>query len=384
MCGIIMVSRSDGLPASKPVQRRYTAQKSRGVRGFGYIAVENGKIKRVVRSTTEAGIERELKQETASEILFHHRLPTSTPNVEDSTHPIVIKNKLLKYNYYFVHNGVIQNDEELRLEHESLGFDYQTLITTKVIVTTKSDVVETSEVEYNDSEALAIDIALFIEGFQDEIRAVGTIAFVCYQTNKRNKIKKIFYGRNYGSPLEVEDSGRLVALRSEGGDSSLPPDILYEIDYASQALIERDVPIGKVAQYRTATSSGMTDLFRKHKDSTDEGTLELHGGESAHYDRNYDEEYEQSLVETSYASVYGTRDEARKKLDEVEMEIELMQNGIKKCVEFRQKGVLDSLFDETYEAECVSDLSDLNIELWELEEYLELPSILPEKRDQQD
>ena len=92
-----MVSRSDGLPASKPVQRRYTAQKSRGVRGFGYIAVENGKIKRVVRSTTEAGIERELKQETASEILFHHRLPTSTPNVEDSTHPIVIKNKLLKY-----------------------------------------------------------------------------------------------------------------------------------------------------------------------------------------------------------------------------------------------------------------------------------------------
>jgi hypothetical protein len=37
-----------------------------------------------------------------------------------------VSNKMLKFDYYVVHNGMISNDEELKKEHEKLGFAYTT------------------------------------------------------------------------------------------------------------------------------------------------------------------------------------------------------------------------------------------------------------------
>ena len=93
MCGIIYVSRKDGLSASPIVAKRYHEQKKRGKEGFGYIAIENGYVKSVARECTEKAIMAKLKKETSSHILFHHRYPTSTENYSEVTHPIVVKNE---------------------------------------------------------------------------------------------------------------------------------------------------------------------------------------------------------------------------------------------------------------------------------------------------
>lgn len=93
MCGIVYVRRHDGKPAAKSVRKRYHNQKARGTEGFGYVAVQNGRVVSVARAQTEHEIMQKLEQETADEILFHHRMPTSGPNVEEMAHPILVEHK---------------------------------------------------------------------------------------------------------------------------------------------------------------------------------------------------------------------------------------------------------------------------------------------------
>ena len=208
MCGIIFVERKNGSSANSMVLKRFEKQRSRGTEGFGYAAIKNGKVKHTIRAEDEKDIVPKLAKEKETTILFHHRYPTSTPNMEEATHPIYVSNQSLKYDYYIVHNGIISNPDELKKSHLKLGFIY----TTRIV--TKTETIKTvySQECYNDSEAFAIDFALSLENSK-EIKSSGSIAFIALQVNKINKtVENIYYGRNHGNTLHIEEDKTFFAL----------------------------------------------------------------------------------------------------------------------------------------------------------------------------
>src|SRR3990167_4312378 len=131
MCGLIALVRSDGKRAKKGIARQYNKQKSRGSDGFGYIALSKNKLIGIKRDTTEKGILAQLRHETADAILFHHRYPTSTPNLLEATHPITVVTPAMIF--HVIHNGIIWNSAKLKTKHEALGYRYTTEILKKYI-----------------------------------------------------------------------------------------------------------------------------------------------------------------------------------------------------------------------------------------------------------
>jgi len=242
MCGLIYVQRKDGRAAAHMVAKRYHRQRARGSDGFGYLAI-NGTVK-ARRATIESKALEKLEQETDSEILFHHRLPTSTVNVVDATHPILVGNPALQYTYYVAHNGVISNADELKVEHEKRGLTYRT--TVEHITRTRN--YETVQTQFNDSEALAIDFALTLEGKQEAMQANGSIAFLALRLERKTKRPlMLYYGRNGGSPLTIENQKDFTAIVSEGG-APLSADTLYSYSYETGQTEAREMKIGRYSQ----------------------------------------------------------------------------------------------------------------------------------------
>ena len=240
MCGIIHIKRKNGILANKSVIKRYNKQKTRGTEGFGFIELKDGKVVGGKRAEDEKDILEALEKSEADEILFHHRTPTSTPNFIESTHPIVVKHKSLKYNYYVVHNGIISNDEDLKKIHQKEHFNYTTAIKKQWI--TKGNTYS-SEI-FNDSEALAIDFAKAIESGKP-LESKGSIATIALQVDKKTKRAiALYYGRNSGNPLKVELGKDLFGISSESG-KELKVDILYRYDYATGDITEESKPIGQ-------------------------------------------------------------------------------------------------------------------------------------------
>jgi len=272
MCGLIYGKRADKQPISKSILKRYKSQSGRGKQGFGYVTVQNNKIENYKRFETEAEMERELLGETASEILFHHRLPTSTPNEAHFNHPFHIKHKSFKHDYYFVHNGVITNDSVLKTKHDKLGYDYMTEEVKTVTTITRTEVrgvydedVDVKETaKYNDSEALALEVARYIEGLQENIEAIGSIAFICIQTDKKGNVKKLFYGRNDGNPLIVErdKNAKMFFLKSEGAGYKMDADEIVSVDALTGESEIENTPVGKRYTYQSSNSSTPTSRSR--------------------------------------------------------------------------------------------------------------------------
>lgn len=239
MCGIIHCKRVDGKQAKRIIAKRYNVQKSRGSDGFGFVEIKNGIVTSEVRAEKEKEILAKLELSEADEILFHHRFPTSTPNFIEATHPIRVSHKDLKYDYYIVHNGIITNDEELRSNHIDLGFKYTTEIRKKFI--TSGNVY--SEYMWNDSEALAIDFSLAIEKHKP-INSKGSIAIVALQYDKKTKkVIALFYGRNEGNPLKMEESKDFFCISSESG-VLIEPNVLFRLDYVTGDITREERAIG--------------------------------------------------------------------------------------------------------------------------------------------
>ncbi len=267
MCGIIHCKKTDpSHKANKTIKKRYYSQKSRGTEGFGFVEIKNGVVIDVYRSETEAGIMKALDKSTADEILFHHRYPTSTPNFVEATHPIKVSHDSFLYDYYVVHNGIITNDERLREKHIKNGFVYTTEIV-KAYITRKSTYSESAV--WNDSEAMAIDFALSIENKKD-MECVGSIALVALQVDKvTNKVIKLFWGRNNGNPLCMEDSKEMLCLSSQTGES-IKDDLLFSYDYEKNELTSDKKDIGEYFGYRNYTPSNITPKTEdKDKDAED-------------------------------------------------------------------------------------------------------------------
>lgn len=242
MCGLMYLKSLDGRLAGPRLWKRYEHQKTRGTEGYGFIEI--GKPL-VYRAQHEAEAKKLIDDCHGTEILFHHRKPTSTVNVVEATHPIVIKHKTLKSIFYVIHNGVISNPDELKKKHEALGFKYRTVIKTRNEYKTVEQRYygEWSE-EYNDSEALAHELALYFAGKQTEIEANGSIAFICLETDKKGKPLWLHYGHNALSPLFVEHNNNLLAIKSAGGGKEVPIHKIYSISYTGKQEAVNDVVIG--------------------------------------------------------------------------------------------------------------------------------------------
>lgn len=229
MCGIVWArSLKENKPVNDRIWQMYKDQSERGKQGFGFVLFDDKGIK-VERAEFEDGIRKKLFTTKSSEILFHHRYPTSTPNIEEATHPITVTHKSFKHDYYVVHNGVITNEDMLKEKHDTLGFKYTTLITEKYTTMLK----EWEEIYFNDSESLAIELALYLEGKQKESGAIGSAAVIILQVNKRTqKPVALFYGRNGGNTLKMHRSKKAITISSESAKGVLlNVNHLYRMDY---------------------------------------------------------------------------------------------------------------------------------------------------------
>lgn len=255
MCGVLFARRRDKHPVEKALRKRYEKQKNRGTRGFGFIAIENGRVKEIHRFETETAAIKAVEESKSNEILFHHRMPTSTPNHRDMTHPIVVQNDELEHDYYVIHNGVMRNERSLKTEHEKLGYEYTTLMEEIKIVKTKKGKKEDVTEYFNDSEALAIEVARYLDGKKDSMGFVGSAAVIVLQCDKKGNVLKIHYGHNSGNPLIVENNGDLLFIKSEGEGERVPEDVMYSINYKTGELTSRPVPMGR-ASFQESTSRG--------------------------------------------------------------------------------------------------------------------------------
>lgn len=313
MCGLLYAKRRDNRSVVKSLLKRFEHQKGRGTQGFGYIVIKNGIVVDTKRTKYEYHIKEFLnKEDGASEILFHHRFPTSTENLAEVTHPIVVNNSLLDHNYYVIHNGVLTNEDELKDEYVKMGFSYTTDIVKKTTTTIAG--VLTSEEEtvgYNDSESFAIDLALYLDGKKSTIDSMGSTAFICLQTDKEDRVEKIHYGRNDGNPLVVEDNNDLFVIKSTGSGKDIAEDTLYSIDYRSGETIETKVKVGK--RWVTGFSNG----YQHHAgcmcakcvngDKDKQTTLVLPDRSHITFSRGgrYTESYDSSFDDTGYGGYGG-------------------------------------------------------------------------------
>lgn len=242
MCGIVYAFNKSDKPASKRVLKRYTKQRNRGEDGFGFVAIDDERnVQSYQRFQNEKQVRKALEKVEARHVLFHHRYPTSTENVPEGAHPIMVKHKELKHTYYVVHNGVISNTKTLKPLHDELGYKYNTAIDT--IYRTAKGTMYTGKSQFNDSETLAIELARTIEGLQPSVRATGTIAFIVLQANKAGtKVRSMYYGTNGGNPLTVTDDNYGVVIASEGG-KPITANVVYKKDFATDQFAIADVPL---------------------------------------------------------------------------------------------------------------------------------------------
>lgn len=219
MCGLIYGRSKNSLrPINKFIIKQFEQQKNRGLQGFGLYDVEQENI---VKETQEKNIMRWIRKHPTSEILFHHRLPTSTSNTKDTAHPFSTKDFFSK-EYILIHNGIINNSYELARGHNELGITYWS--------TTEGG-------RFNDSEALLWDFALFKEKNQSEMKAKGSMAFICIEKDRDTKAKKLYYYHNSANPLYKRETKKFFMLSSEDKEmngNSIPINTLYCYDYDTE------------------------------------------------------------------------------------------------------------------------------------------------------
>lgn len=237
MCGIVYKKSFNGQPVNQAIVQMYKHQRSRGTEGFGFFLPEQD---RLAHNTKEQRILKLLQDQRyqATEVMFHHRFPTSTDNVQNSCHPFSTRaNKhVFDHNYVLVHNGVVTNASTLKIKHEALGISY---------------VSEGHDGRFNDSEALLYDVALYLEGKQDKLEAAGSIAFIC-----KREDGKTYFARNYGSPLVYELTSRGLTIRSEGTGQQVVTNKLYEFLEDQRSFIL--TPLVIAGWGGTTTTSGST------------------------------------------------------------------------------------------------------------------------------
>lgn len=235
MCGIIagFHTGKGATPVNQWAIDQYEDQHSRGSQGFGIIGFKEGGAIKVLRSTEPAKFMFDLHSQNFPMMMVHHRMPTSTANKIKQTHPILVDNGSLAHAYLIIHNGVIRNANELFSQHvNELGFSYQTA----------EETLKPNIYRFNDSEALAIEVARFIEKQTEKIGAKGSAAFIALQIDRKTqKPLKVFFGRNDSNPLKMGKSRGKMHLSSEGEGELIQPFFLYSCP------LKGEMPLTKTA-----------------------------------------------------------------------------------------------------------------------------------------
>lgn len=239
MCGIIYLKTNKNNLAEL-VKKVYARQKNRGENGFGFLAIKQGKVISYNRFIGEKETFDRLKKIDADEIIFHHRQPTSTANLPELNHPIRFSDD--NYNYYTIHNGIISNDDKLYKKHKTNGIKYQTEVENvnnyRIVVSDKQYNTE-PYIQFNDSEALAVEISLMLSNKQQDITAEGSIAFITAKVDKISKrVVGIYCGRNWQSPLMFGNEAGAFCLSSETGNQTLEIGTLFEVKNYSLANVK--------------------------------------------------------------------------------------------------------------------------------------------------
>ncbi len=219
MCGI--VASFGGKPIDD-VLKGYESQKGRGTDGYGFLALKDGKLIAFRRRTHERGIREELEKVRRLEpdaILFHHRYPTSTPNLVDAAHPLPVTMPSWKHTYYMIHNGVVSGTSQFsENEIEKEGYTFRSEVQEVKYYRAGGKLYERIEdSSINDSEVLGYYVASYLEGERKVIPVTGAIAALVVKVHKKTKKATVYAMRNHMNPLKV--------LRSK------PDDLTGEGDY---------------------------------------------------------------------------------------------------------------------------------------------------------
>lgn len=236
MCGIIGVLKKQSTgkkstQVAEAIHEIFEDQAGRGTLGFGIAKIGNDKTITTKRSTQLISALLNLRFDCigAKGILMHHRQPTSSPNKISQTHPIFIKNPLLNHNYLVVHNGVLHNEKERKEEHEKLGFAYTTQLKEKE---------KGFPNDFNDSESIAIDFVMAIEGLEKTIKSRGSAALVAIQMDKTtSKAIKIHLWRGT-NPLNFLETEEAFFFSSMGPGEPLLSETLLSIDLETNETLE--------------------------------------------------------------------------------------------------------------------------------------------------
>lgn len=223
MCGLIGVfnTKEKPEPVNDTVLNLFENQKGRGQSGFGLIKIDEKLNIKVDRATEGFKLMWDIHQDLSPIMIMHHRSPTSTANLIKQTHPLFVSSGSLKYDYLVIHNGIITNADELKKEHEKLGFQYLTAMKEKSYYSGIKDV-------FNDSESFAIEFARYVEKQIDEMNIEGSAAFIAVQINKKaTKVEQLLYGRTTSTPLKISKTRNFMILSSEGPGNEIKEKLLY-------------------------------------------------------------------------------------------------------------------------------------------------------------
>lgn len=261
MCGLVGIISKRNRPVGQQVYSLYKQQIGRGKYGYGYIAInKDGHITNVERAKTEEEIKKKLLAANEPTVLFHHRKPTSTENTLGTTHPMFISHDELDYDYYIAHNGVINNDAEVKAEHNKLGYVYSTEfveVAHAVHLDGSAEELGRRTSVFNDSEALAIELARHMDGKTDEIKAEGAAAFWGIAIEKGGtKVEDFFFGTNGGRSLGIRNKNKFYAIASEGGSAIESMKIFSRAVVGSEQLYEQPMPMKKYEPKQTSVSYG--------------------------------------------------------------------------------------------------------------------------------
>lgn len=241
MCGIVAgFSKKQNI--NEEVLIQFEDQSSRGTNGFGSIFLdEKGKFS-IYRATGQIKAILDVKLKPTKALIFHHRMPSSSKNKISQTHPIKISSGDLKHDYYFVHNGVIRNEDERKKVHnDELGYNYSTEVE-------HDSWYDKKEIMFNDSEVIGYDIARFIEDQTKIIEAAGSVAFIMTQVDKKSQVvKQIFYGRNSGNPLKLAKTRDYIFLSSEGKGDDIKEDTLYSFKLNDYKITKKKMVIPTIS-----------------------------------------------------------------------------------------------------------------------------------------
>lgn len=338
MCGIICAinTGTNTIPVNDAVLLQFEDQKERGMNGFGIIKIKDEGTYKIDRATEGYKFMWDIHADPVRKMIIHHRTPTSSDNRINQTHPIVVDNGSLKYKYYVVHNGIIQNDDEMKKEHESLGFIYSTQEGTK----------------FNDSECVAIEVARFIEKQIDKIGARGSATFVCIQIDKKtDKVIKLFFGRNT-NPLKMAKTRGKLFLSSTGQGNDIEADTLYECKLdEDMKLSKRNM---KFTEWIVTTPVVTVTNYGKENAKGQYQGRGFYGGVNGGGINLFDDEEEKRYYRTLNQEEKGDIPEEEMEQTEIEMLIEEKADEIQKEI--------DSFFDLLYDQNSAASVNEKDID----------------------